>query len=132
MIEGEEGRIVSGDDAMTAQQAPHAESLSRAWWIANGTPWVRALAVESATSEPDPNAETVFKEIGRLLREQGETVASGLCREHGGEQERWQHLVDAVGLGYGMDERKGLSALLAHAARLRLCPRLEETLLPRY
>ncbi|MDQ3328861.1 MAG: hypothetical protein M3506_10110 [Chloroflexota bacterium] len=132
MIEGEEGRIVSGNTAMAAQDAPYAESLSRAWWIASGMPWVRALALEAATDEPDPNAEALFKEIGRLLREQGETVASGLCREHGGEEERWRHLVDAVGLDYGLDERKGLAALLAHAARLRLCPRLEETLLPRY
>jgi len=131
-IEGDEGRIVSGDAAMSTQSAPYAESLSRAWWIASGAPWVRALAVEATASEPDSDAEGVFQDIGRLLREQGETVAAGVCREHGGEEERWQRLVDALGLGYGLDERKGLAALLAQAARLRLCPRLEETLLPRY
>ncbi len=131
-IEGDAGRIMSGDAAMSAQQAPYAESLSRAWWIASGAPWVRALAVEAADSQADTNAEALFRDIGRLLREQGETVAQGLSRERGGEEDRWQHVVDALGLGYGLDERKGLSALLAHAARLRLCPRLEDTLLPRY
>jgi hypothetical protein len=131
-VSGEEGRIVTGTDALTEQPYEYVESLSRMWWILSGAPWVRALPVEAASTPPGGDAESLLREIARLLDQQGETVAAGLAREHGGEEGRWLALVRALGLSYGAEERKGLSALLAQAARLRLSPRVEDASLPRY
>lgn len=131
-VEGVEGRIVAGTDALREQEHEHVESVSRAWWILTGTPWVRALAVEPAGAEPSPEVEPLFREIGRHLEQQAETVAAGLARERGGDEERWLDLVRALTLRYGAEERTGLSALLARAARLRLAPKVEDTALPRY
>lgn len=131
-VEGPEGRIVTGTDALSNQQCQFVESLSKAWWIMSGTPWVRALAVEAADTPPNPGSETLLKEVERLLREQEETVASSLAREHGGQEDRWLDLVRALSLSYGAEERKALASLLAHASRLRLAPRVDDAALPRY
>ena len=132
VVEGEQGRIVAGVEALIEQPYEYVESASRAWWITSGGPWVRALAVERPDSPPGPDAEALFKDVARLLGEQGESVAAALGREHGGEEARWLELLRALNLAYGAEERKGLSALLARAARLRLSPRVEDSALPRY
>ena len=131
-VEGEQGGIVAGVDALTEQPYEYVESASRAWWITSGGPWVRALAVERPDSPPAPDAEALLKDVARLLGEQGESVAAALGREHGGEEARWLELLRALNLAYGAEERKGLSTLLARAARLRLAPRVEDAALPRY
>lgn len=131
-VAGEEGGIVTAPEALREQPHEHVESVSRAWWIMTGTPWVRALAVEPARAEPSPEIEPLFREIGRHLEQQAETVAAGLARERGGDEERWLDLVRALTLRYGAEERKGLSALLTRAARLRLAPKVEDAALPRY
>lgn len=131
-VEGPEGRIVTGMDALRNQQCEFVESLSKAWWIMSGTPWVRALAVEAADTPPNPGSEKLLKEVDRLLGEQEETVAAELAREHGGQEDRWLELVRALGLSYGAEERKALASLLTHAARLRLAPRVDDAALPRY
>lgn len=131
-VGGEEGRIVTGIQALSPQPYEYVEGVARAWWITSGAPWVRALPVEAATAPANGEAEALLKEIGRLLDQQAETVAAGLSREHGGEEARWLELVRALTLAYGAEERKGLSELLARAARMRLCPRVEDVALPRY
>lgn len=132
IVEGEEGRIVAGVETFTLQPYTHVESLSRAWWVMSGTPWVRALPVEAADAPVSPTAEALLGEAARLMGEQTETVARELAREQGGAEDMWLALLRGYNLAYGAEERKGLSALLASAARLRMCPRVEDVALPRY
>lgn len=131
-VEGEEGRLVTGAEALRDQPFEFVESLSKAWWITSGTPWVRALVVERAGDAPEPTSESLLKEIERHLREQADTVATALARQYGGAEQRWLDLIQALSLSYGAEERKGLGTLLAQAARLRLAPRVDDAALPRY
>lgn len=131
-VGGEEGAIVFDASAMEPQNQPYVESLSRAWWLFSGYPWIRALAVERADAPPDDRAEALLKEAGRLLAQEPETVAASVSSAEGGVEEHWLELVRALSLTYAAEERKGLAALLGYAARLRMCPKLEDTLLPRY
>lgn len=128
---GDEGRIVTGVDALVPQTETFVESLSRAWWVMSGSAWLRALPVELSEAPVEPGLEALLKETARLLIQEAETVAAGLSRA-GGAQDRWLAVVRALSLSYGADERKALSALLARAARLRMCPKIEDVALPRY
>ncbi len=131
-VRDEEGRIVAGTEALQPQPHEYVESIPRAWWVLSGTPWVRALPVEDASGTPNPQAEAVIKDVARLLTQEAESVAAAVAKAHGGTEEAWLTLVRALNLSYGAEERKGLSALLAAAARLRLCPKVEDIALPRY
>lgn len=131
-VGGGEGRIVEGADAMRPQSRPYVEDLARAWWVMTGTPWLRALPVERSGAPADSGAEALLREVGVLLAREAETVAAGVARARGGSEDRWLGVVRALSLSYGGEERKGLSALLGAASRLRLCPRVEDVALPRY
>ena len=131
-VGGEEGRIVADTDALSPQPYEFVENLSRAWWVMSGTPWVRALPVQSNTAPVDAQVESLFKEIARLLSQQSETVAHALAGSHGGSEEKWLDLVTALRLSYGAEERKSLSEVLRRASRLRLSPTVDDSALPRY
>ena len=131
-VGGGEGRIVEGAEALRAESQPYVEDLARAWWVMTGTRWLRALPVERPDAPPDSGAEALLREVAALLAREAETVAAGVARARGGSEDRWLGVVRALSLAYGGDERKGLSALLAAASRLRLCPRVEDVALPRY
>ncbi|MEJ7654137.1 MAG: MqnA/MqnD/SBP family protein [Chloroflexia bacterium] len=128
---GAHGVVIAGDKAMRAHNYPYVESLARAWWVATGGPWVRALAVLAANNEDDA-PELVLRAASKLLAEESDSIAAQAARRSGGDEERWRTVVRALSLTYGADERRSLAASFASAARLRLCPPVEEVLLPRY
>ncbi len=126
------GRIAYVTATEATGSYPHVESIARAWWLLTGGPWVRAMAVQAGEAPQSALAEAVFRETARVLKQEHESVARGVAGEHGGSEERWLDIIRGLSLGYGADERKGLSALLARASRAGLCPKLEDAQLPRY
>ncbi len=131
-VEDAEGRVAAEVEALTSQPYEHVESLSAAWWLMQGVPLVRGLFVEPVKARPVDGVREALTGAARLMSEHAETAARDLSRRHGGEEERWLGLVNALALTYGPEERKALSLLLMAASRSRMCPHPRDIELPRY